>query len=73
MYLLKSACIIKSHNDYGIICRCYYGESLGDFCQIDGLCEATTPNAECRTTCQCKEGIIKTVINKHKKILHECY
>jgi hypothetical protein len=38
--------------------RCYYGESLGDFCQIDGLCEATTPNAECRTTCQCKEGYI---------------
>lgn len=45
-------------NKISKIGRCYYGESLGEFCQIDGLCEATVPNAECRTTCQCSEGKI---------------
>ncbi|CAL8138282.1 unnamed protein product [Orchesella dallaii] len=39
--------------------RCYYGESLGDYCQIEGLCEATTSNAACRSgSCQCLEGHI---------------
>lgn len=43
-----------------ILSRCYYGESLGEYCQIEGLCEATTPNATCRSggTCQCKEGYV---------------
>jgi len=39
--------------------RCYYGESLGDYCQIEGLCTATTINATCKTgVCQCKDGYV---------------
>lgn len=40
-------------------CRCYYGESLGDYSQIDGLCSATTPNAISKSgTCQCRENYV---------------
>lgn len=32
---------------------------MGEFCQIDGLCEATSSNATCRSgTCQCREGYL---------------
>ena len=50
---------------YFSLFRCYYGESLGDYCQIEGLCSATTTNATCRTkdinsvqTCHCMEGYV---------------
>ncbi|CAG7729913.1 unnamed protein product [Allacma fusca] len=39
--------------------RCYYGEILGENCQIDGLCSMTTINAICKMgLCQCKDGYV---------------